>query len=212
MQKLLANYLFQYKNCAFPQIGSLHIKFESAVLVLDKQKIHAPVSHISFSNDFMDSNNLTEYIAVNKNISFEEAAYQLTNISNEILSLKNAEQFLIGGVGHFTKSANDKLLFKETSVAEYFSPSIFAERVIHPDDSHAILVGDKEMDRNSMTEFYTNTIPARKSKWWLWTAALFLLAVILITVYVNNKNHNNLFGVSQKVEVKEATRQYKNIP
>ena len=212
MQKLIANYLFQYGNCALPHIGTLHIKSEPAVSVLGVQQIHAPVNHILFSKDITDSKKLTEYIAVNKNISFDEAAYQLNNISAEILNLKEAADFSIPGVGVFTKSQNDKLSFTEVKVADYFTPPVYAERVIHPDDSHAILVGDKETDRNTMTEFLTETVPVKKNKWWLWAVALFVFSVVLILVYLNNENHNKSFGILNKYELNEASNQYKKNP
>ena len=212
MQKLLANYLFQYKDCALPEIGTLHIITTPAVSVLGEQKIYAPVSTISFSNDVVDSKSVTEYVALNKSISFDEAAYQLKNISNEILRLKEGEEFLIVGVGVFSKSQNDTVLFNGIKVVEYFTPSVYAERVIHPDDSHSILVGDKETDRNSMTEFFTDTATVKKDKWWLWAAALFVVSIVLIFMYINNERHNGLFGVAHKYEVMDATGIYKNIP
>ena len=211
MQKLLANYLFLYKNCALPQIGTLNIKSEPAVLVLGVQKINAPVSFISFTTEINDPKSLTEYIAVNKSINFDEAAYQLNNISNEILNLKQVEEFSITGVGVFTKSQNNKLLFSENKVADIFTTPVYAERVIHPAYSHSILVGDKETDRNTMTEYYTDTVPLTKNKWWLWAAAIFIVSVVLIFIYLNNENHNSYFGVSHKYEMNEATNQYKNI-
>jgi hypothetical protein len=212
MQKLLANYLFKYKNCSLPQIGTLHIKTQPAVSVLGVQKIHAPVSLISFTKDITDSKNVTEYIAVNKNINFDEAAYQLKNITNEILNLKQGEEFSIICVGVFTKSQNDKLLFNENKQAEIFTVPVYAERVIHPEDSHAILVGDRETDKNSMAEFFTDTVPVKKNKWWLWAAAILTFSIILIFIYIKNDNHNRLFGTAHKYELKEATDQYKKNP
>lgn len=212
MQKLIANYLFQYGNCALSQIGTLHTKSEPSVSVFGVQKIDAPLNHILFSNDITDSKNLTEYIAVNKNISFEEAAYQLKNISSEILNLKEEAHFSIPGVGVFTKSQNDKLSFKEIKTDNFFTPPVYAERVIHPDDSHAILVGDKETDRNTMTELLTETVPIKKNKWWIWAAAFFVLSIVLIFVYLNNETQNKSFGISHKYEMNETSPQYKNIP
>ena len=212
MQKLLANYLFQYKICALPQIGTLHITSESAALEMGVQKIHAPLNEIIFTNDITDSKNLTEYIAVNKNISFDEAAYQLQNISNEILNLNEAEEFSINCVGVFTKSQNNKLLFIEVKKVEIFTPSVYAERVIHPDDSHAILVGDRETDRNSMTEFFSDSAGIKKDKWWIWAAVIFFLSAVMIFIYFNNDNKNSSFGVSNKYEISQPTYQYKNIP
>ena len=212
MQKLLANYLFQYKNCALPQIGTLHIKTESAALEMGVQKIHAPVNKIIFSNEITDSKNVTEYIAANKNISFDEAAYQLKNISNEILSLKEGQEFLLDNVGVFTKSQNDKLLFEEVKEIEIFTPSVYAERVIHPDDSHAILVGDKETDRNSMTEFFTDSLAVENDKWWIWAIVIFVASSVMLFIYLNDDNKNSSFGISHKYEISKPTNQYKNIP
>ena len=212
MQKLLANYLFQYKNCALPQIGTLNIKFESAALEMGVQKIHAPLNKIIFTNEITDSKSLTEYIAANKNISFDEAAYQLKNISTEILNLKDGQEFLLDNVGAFTRSPNNKLLFTEVKEEAFFAPSVYAERVIHPDDSHSILVGDKETDRNSMTEFFTDSVPVEKDKWWIWAIVIFILSAVMIFIYLNDDIKNSSFGVSHKYEISKPTTQYKNIP
>ncbi len=212
MQKLLANYLFQYKNCALPQIGTLHIKTESAALEMGVQKIHAPINKIIFSNEITNSKNVTEYIAASKNISFDEAAYQLKNISSEILNLKEGQEFLLDNVGVFTKSQNNKLLFEEVKEIEIFTPSVYAERVIHPDDSHSILVGDKETDRNSMTEFFTDSVAIEKDKWWIWALVIFVASAVMILIYLNGDNKNSSFGISHKYEISKPTNQYNNIP
>ena len=212
MQKLLANYLFQHQICVLPQIGTLQLKVDPAFVVLGTQKIHAPNKYILFTKDTVDSKNITEYIAVNKKISFEEAAYQLQNFSAEILKIAEVEKFTIVSVGDFYRSQNGQLSFKEEKLPEYFAAAIYAERVIHPDDSHSILVGDTETDRNKMTAYYTETEPLKKSKWWILATLLFILSIVLLFVYFNEENGNHFFGVSHKYEVKPATEQYKNIP
>lgn len=212
MQQLLANYLFQYKNCPLPQLGTLHIQYESASSEIGSQKLLAPVSKILFTTDITDSKNLTVFIAANKNISVDEAAYQLKNISEEILNLKEGQEFSFKGVGVFLKTQNDHLIFNQMPADVSFAKPVYAERVIHPDDSHAILVGDKETDRNTMTEFFTETEAVKKSKWWIWAVAIFIISAIMFIIYFNNENHNSFFGISNKYELKEATNQYKNIP
>lgn len=212
MQKLIADHLFQYKNCVLPQIGILKIKTTSATSVLGEQKITAPVSTIFFTEEITDSSNITAYIAANKNISFEEAAYQLKKICTEISSLDADKKFLIQGVGDFYKNHNDKIVFQTIDLPGQYNPSVYAERVIHPNDSHAILVGDTETDRNTMTEYFTEDEPVRKSKWWVWAAALFAVAIALIIIYENDYNSNSFFGISHKYEVAPATETYKKIP
>ena len=212
MQQLIANYLFQYKNCPLSKVGTLHLQSASATSEIGSQKIIPPSHTISFSNDITDAKNLTEFIASNKNISVDEAAYQLKNISEEIANLKEGQEFAFVGVGVFLRSQNDNLIFNQVQTDVPFAQPVYAERVIHPDDSHAILVGDKETDRNTMTEFFTETEPVKKNKWWIWAAALFVLSIVLISVYLNNENQNKSFGISHKYELNDASNQYKNIP
>ena len=212
MQQLLANYLFQYKNCPLPQIGTLHLQTAAAASEIGTQKINPPLNNIFFSKEEIESTNLAAFIAANKNISVDEAAYQLKNISQEIINLKEGRQFSFAGIGTFSKTQNDHLTFSQVQTDLSYAQPVYAERVIHPDDSHAILVGDKETDRNTMTEFFTETESVKKSKWWIWAAALFLISIIMIIIYLNNKNHNSFFDSSHKYELKEATNQYKNIP
>ena len=212
MQQLLANYLFLYKNCPLPQIGTLHLQTVTATSEIGTQKINPPVNNISFTKEEIESKNLAAFIAANKNISVNEAEYQLKNISQEINSLKEGQEFSFAGIGTFSKSQNDHLVFNQVQTDLSFAQPVYAERVIHPDDSHAILVGDKETDRNTMTEFFTETESVKKSKWWMWAAALFVISAIMIIIYFNDKNHNGFFGISNKYQLKETTNQYKNIP
>ena len=212
MQKLIADYLFQYKKCALPQIGTLNIKTTPAESVMGEQKINAPVRSIYFTDEITDSRNLTEYIATNKNVSAEEAAYQLKNICNEIAELNNNNKFSLVGVGEFYKAGNGRISFQTVNLPAYFSPSVYAARVIHPNDSHSILVGDTETDRNTMAEYYTEDEPVSKSKWWLWAIVLFLIAAAMIVFYANDKSGNSFFGVSHKYDVPPATETYKKLP
>ena len=212
MQQLIANYLFQYKNCPLSEVGTLHLQSASATSEIGTQKIIPPSHSIFFSKDIADSTNLTEFIAANKIISVDEAAYQLKNITDEIINLKEQEEFSLTGVGVFLKSQNDNLSFNQLQTNGSFAFPIYAERVIHPDDSHAILVGDKETDRNTMTDFFTETEPVKKNKWWMWAAVIFIISIILTIIYFNNENRNSFFGVSHKYEMKETSNQYKSIP
>ncbi len=212
MQKLIADYLFEYKQCALPQIGTLKIKRDAATSIIGEQTIYAPVSTIYFTDEITDSRNLTEYIAANKKISVDEAVYQLKAICKEISSLSNQVKFDVAGVGEFYKAENGKVSFSSVELPAYFAPNVYAERVIHPDDSHAILVGDRQTDSNTMTEYYTEDERVKKSKWWVWALILFVMAAALIVFYLNDKSNNSFFGIQHKYEVTPATETYKTLP
>ena len=55
-------------------------------------------------------------------------------------------------LGSFFVDDNGKINFKPEELPAAFSQPVFAERVIHPDAEHQILVGDKETTNTVMTE------------------------------------------------------------
>ncbi|MCY7291093.1 MAG: hypothetical protein LH615_02825, partial [Ferruginibacter sp.] len=75
-----------------------------------------------------------------------------------------------------------------------------------------ILVGDTQTDRKTMTEYYTEEEPLQKSKWWVWAAVLFVIAIASIVVYANDKNRNSLFGIQHKYDLAPPTETYKKLP
>lgn len=212
MQELLANYLFQYKQAVLPQIGTLHLRTESATSIFGEQKIAAPVSYIVLLDEMGDSVSFIEYIAANKHISIDEAAYQLNKFSEEITSLHTNNSFEIERLGKFSKDENEKIIFEGFKPPAYFLPSVHAERVIHPNESHTMLVGDTETSTAAMVDFYTEEAPVKKSKWWVWALVLFAVAIAGIAFYLNRDGSNPYFGNSNKEELKAADSTYKMLP
>jgi hypothetical protein len=62
---------------------------------------------------------------------------------------------------------------------------VVAERVIHKDAEHAILVGDKETTNVEMTEYYTDETAVAKDKWWIWAIVLGVVAISVIAYYLS---------------------------
>ncbi len=213
MQKLIASYLFQHKKCALPHIGVLEIKYKEAVPLQGEQKITAPVPEICFSDRVKDDAGFIEYIAASKYISPEEAAYHLNKYCEEINTLLLNGEAVIPGAGVFRKNENDKIIFVPTALPAYFLPGTAAMRVIHADKSHSMLVGDKETNTAAMTEYYTDTTPAKRKRFFLLTAlVLILLASAAVVLYLNDEGHNSFFGISHKYEAAPAGNTYQKLP
>ncbi len=212
MQELVANYLFQYKTAVLPHVGTLRMVMEPASSIFGEQKIAAPIPVITFNEGENEDTNFIEYIAAHKHISAEDATSQLKAFSEQITSLQTNNGFSIANVGKFSKDDAGKIIFEEIKVPSYFFPPVHAERVIHPNDSHSMLVGDKETNTAAMVEYYTEDEPAKKSKWWVWALVLFAVAIAAVVLYYNGEGANAFFGNAQKYEIMDAESTYKLLP
>ncbi len=211
MQELLASYLLQYKKCPLPGIGSLTVRRSEAVIIAGEKRITAPAEEIVFSSEESDADDLHDFIAAQKSISKEEAAYQLGRYCEELKQLPDGEKVSIQHIGTFYKDANGSPAFTPEQV--YLAAAdIYAEKVIHPDRSHAILVGDTETTNVAMNEYYAEEEPKAKSRWWIFALILFLIAVTLIVFYLNDPAHNSNFGISHKYAVDSTAKTYKTLP
>ena len=212
MQKLIAGYLFRHKKCALPGVGTLEIINAEAGSVAGEQKITPPTPGIHFTDKVSDAEGLVLYISADKNISPAEAKYLLEKFSDDIRHAGPGQKTEISGAGYFSKDADDAIIFIPAAFPGYFFPDVHAASVIHPDKSHAILVGDKEIDSAAMAEFFADEAPARKRYWGIWAAVLFGIAGAALVFYMNDENRNSYFGVSHQYGIHAARQTYKNIP
>ena len=212
MQKLIAGYLFRHKKCALPGVGTLEIRNAESGSVAGEQMITPPTPGIHFTDKVSDAEGLALYIAANKNISHAEATYLLEKFSDDIRQSGSGQNTEIPGAGYFSKDADDAIIFIPAVLPAFFFPGVHAERVIHPDRSHAILVGDKETDSAAMTEFFAEEVPAGKRYWGIWAAVLFGIAGAAVGFYMNDVNRNSYFGVTHQYGIHTAGETYKNVP
>jgi hypothetical protein len=212
MQKLLADYLFQYKQCALPEIGTLYIKNTSATSIFGERKISAPIPVIAFSDDVHGTENVEAYIALQKNITRDEAAQQLKKIVADIQALQLGQQLEIPNAGKFYKDENEIIGFVAEEVPAHFLPQVVAERVVHPNDSHTMLVGETETSTAAMAEYYAEEEPTMKSKWWIFAIAAFVVSAAAVGFYSSNKKADSFFGASNKIEAGTADSAYRMLP
>ncbi len=212
MQKLLADYLFQYKQCPLPDFGTLHIKNTAASSIFGERKISAPIPVIEFNDDVHSTEHVEAYIAVQKNITRDEAAHQLKKMVVDIQVLQLGQRLEIPNVGKFYKDENEKIGFIAVEAPAYFLPQVAAERVVHPNDSHSMLVGETETNTAAMAEYYAEEEPAMKSKWWIFAIASFAVAAAAVGFYASDKKADSFFGAANKIEVKSADATYRMLP
>ena len=188
MQQLIAQYLFHNKNCSLPGLGTLSVETSNASSDFVNKQILPPVPSITFSPLDSDADDFVNYIATNEHKSYGESMDQV----NHYVSLLKQGQ-LINGVGQFLVDASGNIEFKAAEINSNLLLAVKAERVIHPEAEHNMLVGDKETTNTQMTEYYTEETVV-KDRWWIWAIVLGIAGIAAILIYLNDSNSNDLFG------------------
>ena len=212
MQKLIGIYLLQHKKCALPEIGTLEIGTTGAEVISEEKKINSRLPAISFTDHFTDSADLQNYISVNKEISIEEAGYQLQKFCKELNALQKETYFEIPGAGNFYISNSGKLAFDPVIIPQRYRPEVQAVIVDHTNPSDTVVTGDIQTADPALEEFFKEEKHPIKTKWRIAAVILFLISTAVFFFYMNNINRNSFFGSSDKPEVKPASPAYRKIP
>jgi len=200
MHHLIALYLFKNKTCPLPGLGTLFVETGKAETDFVNTVINAPVSVISFENKDNDASNLVGYIAAKTNSSALHVIDKLGQFCNNLKSAAMADQpAVLEGVGNFFTDIPGHIKFKPGQLPAIFFSPVKAERVIHPQAEHQILVGDKETTNTVMTEYF-NEAPVKKKRWWIWAIVLGALALLAILLYLNNEKASSIFGNIMPIE------------
>ncbi|KAA9038617.1 hypothetical protein FW778_13775 [Ginsengibacter hankyongi] len=199
MQDLIASYLIQKKECHLPLLGNFIIKSVPAYLDVANKKIFPSIDEIVFSEDenYL-SEGLKEYLAQLQHISLQEAEEKINNWSlHAKIKLDLGERIDFASVGSLQKEASGNILFDQENDFNFYEP-VTAERVIHKNTEHAVLVGDKETTSVVMNEFYKDDIVIeKKSSWKIWAIVLLSIALLVLIIYFYNHSFS-VNGIANK--------------
>ena len=208
MEKLLTAYLYQYKNCPLPGVGSLLLRPGHAEFLPGQKKMLAPVPKIELSTNEVSTSSLINFITTQKNINTPEAVELLNNYCSQLKQLRANEELPLAAAGSFYKDDNEEVHFKAVSLPAAYFPEVVAERVIHPDVAHNILVGDTQTNSAAMTELLNTGDEKKRSRWWIAAVGLGIIAAIALLIYFTNYNHAGLFGNIKPVKASESSKTY----
>ena len=194
MHQLIASYLFKNRYCPLPGLGTLRVVMGKAEADFLNSAIKAPVPTIIFDSRENDASNLLDYIAAKTNSTVLQTIDKLGQFCNGLKTAIKANQpAVLNGIGNFFTDSSGSINFKPGQLPVTFFQPVKAERVIHPEAEHQILVGDKETTNTLMTEYF-NEAPVKKKRWWIWVVILGAIALIAILLYLNNANATSMFG------------------
>lgn len=154
------------------------------------------------------------WLAQQLNIAEEDAAMQVNNFISDIKREINAgKEMKWEGVGIIRRGLDSGIEFEPERRKLFFEESVQADKVIHENSRHTILVGDAEKSSDQMNEILL--FPARKKlRLTAYTAAIAILLLALIfTAWYLFQHGLNATAVSGKSKLtpKEAPATYKQV-
>jgi nucleoid DNA-binding protein len=183
MFDIIASSFFQKKTCRLPGIGNLELATSPAEYDFGSKQIKAPKQTILFIAASSSDNNFNEFSA-------------LSQLMKDELNRNGFVQ--VTGLGSFTKDSNEVIHFSALPVNEDFFQPVIAERVIHKDAEHSILVGDAETTNVKMNEYYNEAAETKtlKAGWWIWAVVLGAVGIAAVGYYLYENGFNDLASKS----------------
>jgi len=188
MEELITSYLIQKKECRLPLLGSFTIKQGSASLdIADKMIIPFTDEIIYSENETYLSDGLKNYISKLQHMQVHEAEEKINNwCLNTKMKLDTGEKINFDSIGMLQKAPAGNILFEKENSINFYEP-VIAERVIHKNAEHAVLVGDRETTSGVMNEFYReDVLTEKKYSWRLWAIILLILSLLILIFYFSN--------------------------
>jgi hypothetical protein len=194
MQKQLASYLFQSKICPLPGLGTLSVTNDAAESDFTIKTFSAPKPVIHFTAAETDSSRLLNYLSATTGADKYEATEALTHFCDDLKQkIADEKKVTLDSIGNFFVDGSGKINFIQDELPAAFTQPVFAERVIHPDAEHQILVGDKESTNTEMTELL---VPKSiiKNRWWIWAIVMGAIGLLALLIYFTEFNGAYPFG------------------
>lgn len=204
MQDFITSYLVQTKECALPLLGNFKIQRSPAFLNVPDKELHPGSSEIVYTeNANYVAGAFADYISRIQKISWNEAEEKINNWCLEAkMKLDAGEKIVFDSIGSLQKNDNGEILFEKNQPISFFEP-IHVERVIHKNETHAVLVGDKETTSSAMNEFYSEEIVEEKSNWKKWATALAAVGILILIIYFANHRFSDT-GVGNQSSIPVA--------
>ncbi len=185
MQKIIASFLVQKRECSLPGLGSFKLNTLPASLDVASKKMFPPATEfIFYEGEALLQTDLINYVSLQQNVSEEQAAENVTRWCHTVIAnLDAGEKIVFESIGNLQKNAAGNIfLHTEEEVRLY--DAVIAERVIHKNEEHAVLVGDTQTTSAAMSEYYkTETVFERKISWKTWALVLVSLSLVALVIH-----------------------------
>ncbi|MDQ6843452.1 MAG: hypothetical protein M3Z92_03735 [Bacteroidota bacterium] len=190
MQKIIASYLAQKKECGLPGIGHFKIIAKPAELDVASKLLLPPTDEIIFSEEEVHlRKDLVTYLSSQKQMDMDHAAEYINNWCGDARGkLEQGEKIFFESIGSLQRSASGNFYLERDHEFLLYDP-VPAERVIHKHEEHSVLVGDKETTSHAMNEYFKDDPVIKKKAWWkIW--AIVMVSVSLLILIIHFSTHS----------------------
>ncbi|HNP23787.1 MAG TPA: HU family DNA-binding protein [Panacibacter sp.] len=183
-------YLHQYfatnKRLSLPGIGTFETSYTPADLDFVNRSLKAPVFNIIFhAEEKITDDNLVAFLAMRTGNSVEDCAAAFNDFSNAMQQkLKAGETENLPGIGSI-KLEQKHYVFTPDNAVQQFFPAVTAEKIVRPNASHTVKVGEEEKTSEQMHELLNTAV--KKDPWMLAATLLAAAGIIAIAAYYLTK-------------------------
>jgi nucleoid DNA-binding protein len=184
MQALITSYLIQKKECNLPLLGHFRIKTKPADFEKANKQIFPPTDEILYSEFAAKlSVDLITYISHVQNITRDEAELKINNWCHDAKEkIDSGEKIIFNSLGSLQKDAVGNIFFQRKKGTSFYEP-VSAERIIHKNVEHPVLVGDTETTSGVMNEFFKEDLVEKKTWWKIWAIVLLAVSLLVLVFY-----------------------------
>ena len=178
---ILNGYLIQHKSISIPGLGTIYLERLPAMNDFSNREIQPPSYRYRFDKYFdAPDKDFFTFLATNQDIPEYEAIKQYNEFAFELRNrIRQNEKVEWPEVGILSKELSGEIHFESASPPAALQP-VAAHRVIRQDAQHAILVGDRELTTQDMSERLSNDTYVERESWWIYALILFSFALILL--------------------------------
>jgi hypothetical protein len=210
MQKRVVQFFLQHQQVILPDLGKLKLQYQEPNYDFGAQSLSTPKPFIHFELKNYSSTDLISFVSKSENISQQEAENKIKDFVTEIKSLKANSKILLPALGFFSVNDIGEIIFSTEEIESDFLPNVKAQKVIHPTDTHEILVGDTHTNTAAMVEYFSADNSSKKMAWWVWAIIFAVIGVAVLFFSLYNQNAHNFFGNAQTISnhIVDSTYQF----
>ena len=185
MLALVTKYLLRYKRVAIPNVGTFEIVARSPQLDVADKQLSSPVYLTRHNQDDYVPDHQFRFFA-HDGIDEKELRNQLYSFGERLRRQAQNSPFHWKGLGTLRFTSSTMLFEPDEILLDTLQP-IVAEKVIRQNVQHNMLVGDREMNSQQVTEVLTR-VEYKRPWFMIFSWVLLIAAVVAIVIYLYMQN------------------------
>jgi hypothetical protein len=206
MYAILNKYLFLNKSIPVPGLGTICMESLPATIDASTRTISPPVYRFRFDK-FFDSpdKDLFTYLSAQQHISDYEALRQYNDFAYSLRDRLNYfREAAWEGLGMLKKDDMGEIHFDSTISTPGFLQPVPAEKVVHANAKHMLLVGDRERTNREMSDWFAEEPVHGNSLWWMIALITGIAAALIIMFHFSSRGWKvESTGNQQLIQVKK---------